>query len=624
MNPTERMTPGIGKGTDTGEVLGSAFTRTLREAQAGDEQAFTRLWRDANPALVRYLRVIGAEDPYDAACEGWIAAVRGLIGFTGDESAWRVWLLECARLRAEHGPAHQGWGATNPTDRRAFSIPSTASAASSAAASAASAAAASAATAAAAATAATRATAATMARMASWGSSDDELEIDDVLEPTPAADPEHRGLGDTIAALRALPLGQGEILVLRLLGALPVRAVCEVVGSDAEAVRRSESRALERLGADAELIAWSLDAPATPAELADERVALGAFRSIPRPPAWTVPRTRVVSVGTCSGPPPGRAHPGHLQRRRPVPHGPARHRHGVGVGDVPRRAQRRRLRRCPPGSAVQQVLSEKIGAPAPGAARGDASKASPGSRASARADDGSAAAGAKAATSTAIALCREWAADHARGTAPDSSAAFGKLVPLAQGASRVEPYCAKVSTNPVTLQPSARVTGPAGDANPTELPGGSSSPTAPPVLQGTGSATPSSGPAGAKTPDTASPTSTRSTPDPTSTNPTSTDPPSPDPTSTQPTPTTPPSDSGTGTPPPTVPDQTPPPTIDPGRRPTSPHPRAERQNDTKPRKQRTSPSLSETISVRSPMPSGAPRAALVGWPAPRRPRGWFR
>ncbi|MGA8977635.1 MAG: hypothetical protein WB473_00820 [Pedococcus sp.] len=557
------MTPGVGKGTDTGEVLGSAFTRTLREAQAGDEQAFTRLWRDANPALVRYLRVIGAEDPYDAACEGWIAAVRGLIGFTGDESAWRVWLLECARLRAEHGPAHQGWGATNPTDRRAFSIPSTASAASSAAASAASAAAASAATAAAAATAATRATAATMARMASWGSSDDELEIDDVLEPTPAADPEHRGLGDTIAALRALPLGQGEILVLRLLGALPVRAVCEVVGSDAEAVRRSESRALERLGADAELIAWSLDAPATPAELADERVALGAFRSIPRPPAWTVPRTRVVSVGTA----PGRRPDG---RTRGISNAAGRSRTALlgiatvsasvmSLGGLSAAAYVGAL-----PAPVQQVLSEKIGAPAPGAARGDASKASPGSRAPARADDGSAAAGAKAATSTAIALCREWAADHARGTAPDSSAAFGKLVPLAQGASRVEPYCAKVSTNPVTLQPSARVTGPAGDANPTELPGGSSSPTAPPVLQGTGSATPSSGPAGAKTPDTASPTSTRSTPDPTSTNPTSTNPPSPDPTSTQPTPTTPPSDSGTGTPPPTVPDQTPPPTIDPG------------------------------------------------------------
>ena len=57
----ERLTPGACKGTDTGTVLGSAFTRTLREAQAGDEQAFTRLWRDANPAMVRYLRVIGAD-----------------------------------------------------------------------------------------------------------------------------------------------------------------------------------------------------------------------------------------------------------------------------------------------------------------------------------------------------------------------------------------------------------------------------------------------------------------------------------------------------------------------------------------------------------------------------------
>ena len=52
---------------DTGFVLGTDFARTLRAAQAGEEDAFARLWRDANPAMIRYLRVVGHDDPYDEA-----------------------------------------------------------------------------------------------------------------------------------------------------------------------------------------------------------------------------------------------------------------------------------------------------------------------------------------------------------------------------------------------------------------------------------------------------------------------------------------------------------------------------------------------------------------------------
>lgn len=563
--PTERLTPGVSKAPDTGQVLGSAFTRTLREAQAGDEEAFTRLWRDANPMLIRYLRVIGANDPYDAACEGWISAVRGLIGFTGDESAWRVWLLECARLRAEQGTQEQGWTGAAPTDRRSFSQ---SSAASSAPAVAAATAAAAAATAAARATRAARAAAATaaaasMARMTGQEAGDDlDLDLELLLESTPMSDPEHRGLADTITALRDLPLGQGEILVLRLLGVLPVRAVCEVVGSDAETVRRSESRALERLGTDRELISWSLGAPATPAELADERVALGAFRSIPRPAAWTVPRTRVLTVGDA----PVRRPDG---RTRGISNAAGRSRTALlgiamvsasvmSLGGLSAAAYVGAL-----PTAVQQVMSEKIGAPAPGAARANVAKQSPRSRPSSRVDGGPAAAGANVATSTAVALCRAWDDDEARGTPRGSSGAFRTLSAWAGGASRVEAYCAKVSVSRARVQPLVQVTGSVEDANPTRVPRGTTSPTAPPVLQGTGSTVQSPASAEPKTPGTASPTAPRSTPDPTGTDPTSS--PSPSESST-PTPTPSPSESSTPTPTPTattVPDQTPSPTSDP-------------------------------------------------------------
>ena len=80
------MRVGHPHGLDNGRVLGNAFAPSLRAAQAGDERAFARLWRDANPLMVRYLRVIGVDDPYDSACEGWVSVVRGLRGFDGDET----------------------------------------------------------------------------------------------------------------------------------------------------------------------------------------------------------------------------------------------------------------------------------------------------------------------------------------------------------------------------------------------------------------------------------------------------------------------------------------------------------------------------------------------------------
>ena len=80
-------------------MVGDDFARVLADAQDGDEQQFAVLWRDANPALLRYLRVLAQDNAEDIAAETWVHVVRGLARFTGDESSWRAWLFTTARRR---------------------------------------------------------------------------------------------------------------------------------------------------------------------------------------------------------------------------------------------------------------------------------------------------------------------------------------------------------------------------------------------------------------------------------------------------------------------------------------------------------------------------------------------
>jgi RNA polymerase sigma-70 factor (ECF subfamily) len=80
-------------------VIGADFDRVLGEAQAGGEAAFARLWRDLNPALLRYLS-LGGDEAEEVAAETWATVVKGLRNFVGDESSWRAWVFTTARRRA--------------------------------------------------------------------------------------------------------------------------------------------------------------------------------------------------------------------------------------------------------------------------------------------------------------------------------------------------------------------------------------------------------------------------------------------------------------------------------------------------------------------------------------------
>lgn len=80
-------------------MIGAAFGVTLARAQAGDEAAFASIFRDVQPALLRYLRVIAPEAD-DVAGDTWLQVVAGLAGFHGEEQAFRAWLFTIARHRA--------------------------------------------------------------------------------------------------------------------------------------------------------------------------------------------------------------------------------------------------------------------------------------------------------------------------------------------------------------------------------------------------------------------------------------------------------------------------------------------------------------------------------------------
>jgi DNA-directed RNA polymerase specialized sigma24 family protein len=447
-------------------VLGTDFARTLRAAQAGEEDAFVRLWRDANPAMVRYLKVVGHDDPYDEACEGWVTVVRGLPAFDGDETHWRAWVLACARKRAEESTLRRSWGASTGS---------------------------------------------------LYVDGDGDIDLEEVLEPEDSVDPTHRGIADTLNALRLLPLGQGEVVVLRLGAELPPDVVADVVGLDEVSVQRAEVRALERLGTETELVSWSLTAPPSRAELADEKIAVGAFRKVlsraraervkviavgagsvraaaRQVRGGTAPRSRQSQRATAPGrsrtaAPAGRSRTATAGRSRPAP-AAGRSRTATATATA---AGRSRTAKATGRSRtavlaitalsvsvvslggfgaaayvgvlptpVQQAMHDAVGAPAPTAR--DAG--SPSSRTKPVVP--TAKAGHPTASSAAAAgLCRAWSTDQAKGTARERSVAFQKLSTAAGGPTKVQANCSTaLAPKPSRGAPTASV----GGASPTGSP----------------------------------------------------------------------------------------------------------------------------------------------------------
>lgn len=179
---------------DTRHVVGEDFAALLMAAQGGSEQAFSVLWRDANPALLRYLRVVAAEHADDVAAETWVQVVRGLPRFTGDEAAWRAWLFTTARRRLLDQVRVRRRHPAEPLDElSAGDVPRTADA--------------------------------------------EQLALDNIATE------------GAMALLSRLPEHQAEVIFLRVVAGLDTEVVAEMLGRSPGSVRVAAHRGLKKLAA---------------------------------------------------------------------------------------------------------------------------------------------------------------------------------------------------------------------------------------------------------------------------------------------------------------------------------------------------------------------------------------
>jgi RNA polymerase sigma-70 factor (ECF subfamily) len=79
--------------------IGAEFAAVLRAAQDGSSDAVTLLYRDLNPALLRFMRARVGEAGEDLAQETWSSVARQLGTFSGNETSFRAWFFTIAHRR---------------------------------------------------------------------------------------------------------------------------------------------------------------------------------------------------------------------------------------------------------------------------------------------------------------------------------------------------------------------------------------------------------------------------------------------------------------------------------------------------------------------------------------------
>ena len=75
------------------------FSQVLDAARRGDQRALAALWRELQPALLRYLQAGDPDAAEDIASDTWLEVTRRLDRFSGGEREFRGWLFTIARHR---------------------------------------------------------------------------------------------------------------------------------------------------------------------------------------------------------------------------------------------------------------------------------------------------------------------------------------------------------------------------------------------------------------------------------------------------------------------------------------------------------------------------------------------
>jgi RNA polymerase sigma factor (sigma-70 family) len=75
------------------------FDSVLAGARAGESWAFERIFLALSPVVEGYLRLQGAREPEDLTSDVFVAVLRNLRSFRGEESGFRSWVFTIAHRR---------------------------------------------------------------------------------------------------------------------------------------------------------------------------------------------------------------------------------------------------------------------------------------------------------------------------------------------------------------------------------------------------------------------------------------------------------------------------------------------------------------------------------------------
>jgi RNA polymerase sigma-70 factor (ECF subfamily) len=75
------------------------FEFVLADAQRGAPRALERVFTALSPVVVGYLRAQGAHEPEDLTSEVFVAVLRNIGRFAGDEAGFRSWVFTIAHRR---------------------------------------------------------------------------------------------------------------------------------------------------------------------------------------------------------------------------------------------------------------------------------------------------------------------------------------------------------------------------------------------------------------------------------------------------------------------------------------------------------------------------------------------